>query len=246
MLSKEEGGVVLDLMDQSLRCSSEDDLRRLIVRVGSLIPHESALCALSKAGYNSAEPYYLVNVSYPSWWIETYISKRLDRVDPIVREHRLHFGLQYWPDSYEKHPGSKPVMSSACGCGSKPGYSYGLKTPGSEKTSLFCFGGKSMRKDVRTSLLLKSIVPHLHQALVRVALPLGGPRQVSDPGFTSREKEVLQWVKEGKGAWEISMILSISTRTVKFHIRNIMRKVQARNRVQAVAISLENGFIELG
>ena len=60
------------------------------------------------------------------------------------------------------------------------------------------------------------------------------------------EKEVLNWVKEGKTAGEISQILSISERTVKFHIQNILRKVDAVSRAQAVAICLENGFIDTG
>ena len=52
-------------------------------------------------------------------------------------------------------------------------------------------------------------------------------------------------MKDGKTAWDISQILSISERTVKFHVQNIMRKVNATNRAQAVAICMENGFIDI-
>jgi DNA-binding CsgD family transcriptional regulator len=102
-----------------------------------------------------------------------------------------------------------------------------------------------MERHIRTSLIVQSVVPHLHQALVRIVAPLENRRQVSDPGFSPREKEALNWVKAGKTTWEISMILSISERTVKFHIQNILRKVQATTRAQAVAISIENGFIDV-
>lgn len=94
------------------------------------------------------------------------------------------------------------------------------------------------------TLFMKSIVPHLHQAVVRLAAPLENRPRLPGPGFSVREKEVLKWVKEGKTAGEISQILSISERTVKFHIQNILRKVDAVSRAQAVAICLENGFID--
>jgi DNA-binding CsgD family transcriptional regulator len=68
---------------------------------------------------------------------------------------------------------------------------------------------------------------------------------VSDPGLSSREKEVLKWVTAGKTNWEISQILAISERTVKFHVRNILGKVHAATRVQAVAISVQKGLVDI-
>jgi DNA-binding CsgD family transcriptional regulator len=56
---------------------------------------------------------------------------------------------------------------------------------------------------------------------------------------------VLLWIKEGKTTSEISSKLSISERTVKFHVRNTLRKVRASTRAQAVAVSLEKGLIHI-
>lgn len=60
-----------------------------------------------------------------------------------------------------------------------------------------------------------------------------------------REKEVLNWLKLGKTNWEISVILQISERTAKFHVGNIMKKLNAVTRGHAVAkaISLEKALI---
>ena len=245
MLTRNEARALLEIIDGSLRCEREDDLRRLVVRLGGFIPYEFALCVLSGTGCRSTDPYHMINVSYPSSWLEIYISEQFDRIDPVVAEHRLHFGLQYWTDSYQKHPGTKQFVACAFDYGLKTGYSYGLKTPGSDTASLFCFGGRSMERHIRTCLIIQSVVPHLHQALVRIVAPLENRRHVADPGFSPREKEVLNWVKVGKTTWEISMILSISERTVKFHIQNILRKVHATTRAQAVATSIENGFIDV-
>jgi DNA-binding NarL/FixJ family response regulator len=60
--------------------------------------------------------------------------------------------------------------------------------------------------------------------------------------LTSREREVLQMLVEGRSNKEIGGPLGIEERTVKAHVAKLMRKVGARNRialsVQAVKCSL--------
>ena len=61
--------------------------------------------------------------------------------------------------------------------------------------------------------------------------------------LSPREAEVLGWAMQGKTNWEISVILSVSERTVKFHVRNAMTKLHSRSRAQAVAVALRLGLI---
>ena len=61
--------------------------------------------------------------------------------------------------------------------------------------------------------------------------------------ISEREKEVLQWVEQGKSSSEISLILGISQRTVNSYIYNIMEKLEAVNRPQMVAIALRKGIL---
>jgi DNA-binding CsgD family transcriptional regulator len=55
--------------------------------------------------------------------------------------------------------------------------------------------------------------------------------------LTSKEREVLQWIVQGKTSKETGMILSIAERTVKFHLRNIYSKLNVVNRAQAVTVA---------
>jgi DNA-binding NarL/FixJ family response regulator len=55
----------------------------------------------------------------------------------------------------------------------------------------------------------------------------------SSISLTRREKEVLQFIAEGKGNKEISDLLCISTETVKSHVKNIFKKLEVKNRVEA-------------
>ncbi len=64
-------------------------------------------------------------------------------------------------------------------------------------------------------------------------------------GITPREREVLGWLKQGKSSWDISVILDISESTVYFHVSNIMKKLGANNRPQAIAIATRLGLVNL-
>jgi DNA-binding CsgD family transcriptional regulator len=61
-----------------------------------------------------------------------------------------------------------------------------------------------------------------------------------------REMEVLIWFSRGKSADEIASKISCSKRTVKYHIGNIYRKLDAANRMQALQRALSLGLINIG
>jgi DNA-binding CsgD family transcriptional regulator len=97
-----------------------------------------------------------------------------------------------------------------------------------------------MRPDIFGILYLASAT------ILEHALGVMGIDLVSDgivPSMTSRELEVLKWSREGKTAWEIGQILSISTSTVQFHIRNCIGKLGAVNKQHAVVRALHFGLI---
>jgi two-component system response regulator DegU len=48
---------------------------------------------------------------------------------------------------------------------------------------------------------------------------------------------------KGRSNAEIGKILEISERTVKFHVKNIMEKLNAANRTEAVAIAARSGWL---
>ncbi len=60
--------------------------------------------------------------------------------------------------------------------------------------------------------------------------------------LTKRENEVLHWVSAGKTYWEISVILGIKEGTVKFHMGNVVRKLDVCSAKQAIRASVELEF----
>jgi DNA-binding NarL/FixJ family response regulator len=61
--------------------------------------------------------------------------------------------------------------------------------------------------------------------------------------ISEREIEVLTHVAKGEQDKVIAYHLGISTTTVKVHLANIRRKLNARNRVTAIIKGRENGCI---
>jgi DNA-binding NarL/FixJ family response regulator len=73
-----------------------------------------------------------------------------------------------------------------------------------------------------------------------------GPRATEKvPALSPREREIMNLMAEGLTAERIGQEISVSVETVRTHVRNVIRKLQARNRVHAIALALERGEIAL-
>ena len=51
--------------------------------------------------------------------------------------------------------------------------------------------------------------------------------------LTEREREILKWITDGKSNKEISDSLFVSVETVKSHVKNLYKKLNVKNRVEA-------------
>jgi DNA-binding NarL/FixJ family response regulator len=74
------------------------------------------------------------------------------------------------------------------------------------------------------------------EELRRTPEPTRGMRPVKSP-LTPREWEVIDMLYEGRTTDEIADSLVLSTETVRSHIKNLMRKLGARSRHEAVEMA---------
>lgn len=71
----------------------------------------------------------------------------------------------------------------------------------------------------------------------------GGPVPSLARFFTRRELQVLELVANGHTNWAIGRTLGIAEDTVKTRMQAILRKLNADNRAQAVAVGIRVGLI---
>jgi DNA-binding NarL/FixJ family response regulator len=76
----------------------------------------------------------------------------------------------------------------------------------------------------------------------RVMAQVQTPRR-SSTELSAREREVLRLVAEGLPTKQIARSLTITERTVKFHVTSIFHKLGAENRAQAVALAAQRGLL---
>ena len=72
---------------------------------------------------------------------------------------------------------------------------------------------------------------------------LGAPQQLDDP-LSEREREVLNLLASGRISSEIARDLFISVGTIKSHTGNIYRKLDVKNRAEALARARELKMIQ--
>lgn len=89
--------------------------------------------------------------------------------------------------------------------------------------------------DTEIKSYLSVIMPIIHSILGQVRRSKRKrQKNVAQGLLTSREVEVLEWVKKGKTNPEIARILGVTFPTVKNHIQKIMIKLRVNNRAEAV------------
>ena len=183
--------------------------------------------------------------SYPEDWIRHYEASGYKAVDPLRRFGGLRRSPFAWDDLARRHRYGKTerrVMNEAREAGLNDGVAVPLHGPGGELmgVSLAC---RDPNPDGPRFL------PHLHMLTVQfhvayAARAASGPTK-GGASLTPREQEVLQWAAQGKSNWVIGEILNISEHGVDFHLRNILRKLDADSRITAVVKALTLGLIGL-
>ncbi len=83
----------------------------------------------------------------------------------------------------------------------------------------------------------------LKRASAKLLAKAGVSNQIQLCPLSVRELEILRWTADGKTAEEVSLALDLSTRTVTFHLTNIMQILKVANKTAAVSYAQMQGWL---
>lgn len=88
---------------------------------------------------------------------------------------------------------------------------------------------------------MRILADYLHSHVLRI----NGHEVAASMLVSARELDCLKWAAAGKTAWEASVILGISERTVRFHLNAVREKLGCATTTQAVAKAISHRLLEV-
>jgi len=216
---------------------------------------------LVEYGYAAAEsvgiePEVATLSNFPDVYQQRYRQELYYRDDPVVRYcignmSPLRVGrdcLGQWPDrGHGLTAIQRRIVNEAADCGMAVGVAIPLRSPGR-----YPLAGMSLSNAMRpaefgrflaawgTIAQLAALYAH-----TRLQMLLQTPKRAAAGVLLSpRERECLLWVSRGLSSREVALRVSLSARTVDFHLANAMRKLDVATRSHAVARALTLGMLE--
>ena len=237
VLNKAELRAVLEIISACTGCEDIKGFFCIASKVSNLLQSEQLVFLSSKDGFpRTPKIVKEINISYSTEWTAIYRSQNFIAIDPVFNSGKI--GLLYWKDIYKEIPPDPEFSSQAQSFGLGNGFSHIISTQ--RIFGLLSIAGDDLVNSPRSRAILNNLAPHLHQLVFNLAHK---KEKSCLARLTPREREVLLWTMEGKSNWEISVVLGISQESVKWHMANILRKLNASNRTHAVAIALQNDLL---
>jgi DNA-binding CsgD family transcriptional regulator len=170
-------------------------------------------------------------------WARRYQEAQHVSKDPIIKHISKSILPIFWDDAVRADP-KNIVMGEAKEHGLGDGVTVSLYGHGGDRAVL-SFARQRSQYSSQTEKLVSAGLAQLTANYVHEALwRLSSTENKMYPALSVRERDCLQWAAIGKTSWEIAQILSISERTVIFHLTNATKKLDATNRRQAVVRAL--------
>ncbi len=236
---------ILELVDAFLLVNSLDQLSELWGRLARISGVQGAIFALSRAAPDpETSSFEIITFGVESGWANSYRLLQMSAQDPVVQASLYTGQPMTWAQAARlaiRH-GSKAWRGSqfrklALEAGLRHGVIYGRRSSYSPNLTAITALTTGDKPPTRRQCTLSShLLPHLNEIL-----PRSGFHQA--PDLSRCEMEVLKWCAVGKSNLEIAKILNIAERTVKFHLRNIYRKLECDNRAQALSKALRIGLV---
>lgn len=235
----------LELFESLQNCNTVEELHTRTTAIIGQMGFDHFLYGV-QVNTSLTRPYRFILSCYPEAWRKRYDEEGYATIDPTVSHCARTTIPIIWKNEVFKGRKEARVRSEAKDCGLASGASFSVHAGRGEAAMLSLATSRESREVQEDIIAMMSkaqlLTCYLHEAIQRVVLSQG-PLPLKRISLTDREKECLLWAAEGKTGWEIANIVSISERTVTFHLQNAAQKMGVINRQQAISRALSMGLI---
>nr|WP_315405606.1 LuxR family transcriptional regulator [uncultured Pseudomonas sp.] len=222
-------------------CRNEGELFSELTRLTRELDFEFCSYGL-KNPLPIAAPQFILRSNYPSAWEARYVAEDYFSCDPTVAHGLTRTTPLQWAAAQQQH--QQAFWEEARHYSLDHGWCLSVQgdygTIGLLSLSRPDDPISTLELDTKEAKLIW-LSQLAHSAMTGFFAQTHLPE--AQKALTAREKEVLKWTAVGKTYSEISIILTIDSRTVKFHLVNAMRKLQASNKAEATVKAILLGML---
>lgn len=200
----------------------------------------------------------LIITSYPSEWEKVYRDNHFHQIDPVILAAFRRISPFSWDENITL---MNEIRVSKIFTLSKQfnvvnGFTFVLHDHLNNVALLSLIIQKQERVELEQTIRGKGMgqlqlaLIEIHEQMMKLLQtrtsksPQGmKPMGESNPIFTPKENEVLYWASMGKTYTEIAKIMGITFHTVKFHMGNLVKKMNVSNARQAIRLGVELNLI---
>jgi DNA-binding CsgD family transcriptional regulator len=183
--------------------------------------------------------------NYPESWVNYYLEKKYDVIDPVRTLSFTKTGAYTWNEIIDTESLSKKqtqMFNEAEEAELYNGIGVALRGGGGAVAAL---GAASTDKHIDICPFILDKVNLLANQFYICYWRLLESYTLSPVTLTVREGDILQWAAKGLTKADIGVRLNISHHTVDYHVRNIFKKLDVKNIVAAIFIALNLGLIQV-
>ncbi len=204
---------------------------------------------------NPADIFIISN--YPNEWIDLYIGNNYQHIDPVVLTAFRRCSPFSWDENITV---LSDIKSSKLFSLSKKhnivnGFTFVLHDPMNNVAMLSLMMENNADKELEANIAcnlekVQMMLIETHEKMLMLTQnTLSTSTRIGNSAagktiLSPRENEVLHWASMGKTYQEVALITGITTRTVKYHMGNVVKKLGVINAKQAIRLGVELELIK--
>ncbi len=232
--------------ERAVEANSSEVLKRSFKQVLNRVGADKFFCAY--VGTDSEEGMIQRSISNIPWnWQQHYLDRGYEAADPIFQCVSRAGAYGFWSElmrTREMDLKAKEVMGHAGAIGMLDGFTNRVDLPNG-RIALMMVAGKNLSKSRETRAGLRWAS---HVFAAEGARMLGAswrvPITVEIPKLSKMQNRVLQMRASGLTNKEVAGTIGTVSKTVECHVTQILRRLKARNMIDAIRIAKSHDLIQ--